>query len=202
MRYTSIACIFFNNSDAEPWEWIEILLEVHSSLSALSLFLYLESISQDNTTDFGECFSLVLMFSSSFPWLLAALEACVLSHVGCPQFPDAQRELYGLKCSLCHRVWAVKNELWVGQVRRTVWCSGGVWQGAAALHITLEGLWSQWPVGRDMSGCDDHIRAQQEELLTGPRPGTGRRELATRRIHSGTGGSPRRDGGLASWGGE
>lgn len=32
-------------------------------------------------------------------------------------------------------------------------------------------LQSLWHVGGDMTGCDDHIGAQHEELLSGLRPG-------------------------------
>lgn len=73
VRYTPIAWIFFNNSDAEPCEWIETLESVRPSLLYPFFFLYLESVSQDNTTDFGDFFSLVLKSSWSLPWL----EACV-----------------------------------------------------------------------------------------------------------------------------
>lgn len=58
-----------------------------------------------------------------------------------------------------------KTELRAGQASGTVVSSRCVCrEGAPALHIKL--------VGSDMSGCDDHIGAQQAELVTGLRPGT------------------------------
>lgn len=58
-----------------------------------------------------------------------------------------------------------KIELRVGLASGTVLSSRCVCrEGAPALLIRL--------VGSDMSGCDDHIGAQQVELVTGLRPGT------------------------------